>query len=144
MKIILIFFLVSCTNIQKGMQKNKYITMQDLWKSNASKEKVIKTFGDNFQKTNDGIIYLDKNTNYPENGFYFDKSQTLDEQFIFLKKSEFEFFKKNIHCKWIIISDVDTTTHSYKTIESGECKKENIEYKYPSGLNAYEIRWKKK
>lgn len=55
----------------------------------------------------------------------------------------FDEFKKKIKCEWEVQKEINSSAHAIRTIEKGICKNKNIVYEFPSGPNAYEVRWKK-
>jgi hypothetical protein len=146
MKIALMLILLalsSCSSSDTIEQKNKYIQMNDLWKKKASSADVQNVFGDKLNSVDSGITYNYPNTNFPEMAFFFDSSNRLREQFVFLQEAALQEFKKAMNCKWIETEVVKDIAHYQRTIKKGSCPALSITYETYLGLNAYEVRWKR-
>ncbi len=142
--LILIIFLsqISCTSfLSPGL--TRYDKMNNLWKRQSSRSEVIEMLGSNNKEVENGIVYNYLSLNYPRSGHFFNQKNQLIQQFAFLDEVEFEQFKKNNVCAWIVEKKIDTTGHAIKTIENGRCENLQITYVYPSSINGYELRWKK-
>lgn len=145
MKIIIIFFIsiISCSSNDRAIAKSKYIQMNELWEMNARIEDVKTVFGNKTTTVESGIIYTYPNSKFPEMAFFFDSSNKLREQFVFLQESALQDFKKTINCKWKEIEEIKNIAHYQRTIKKGSCPELNITYQTYIDLNAYELRWKR-
>ena len=139
----LLLFVVCCTSNNSSSTKDRYEVMNDLWQMKADKSAVISALGANYHTVSGGITYSFPTFEYPKSGHFFNQSNRLIVQFIFLDGKEFEMFKDKVKCPWEVVKKKDFSGHAIKTMEYGTCKSLNISYKYPSNLNTYEIRWEK-
>lgn len=141
---ILMFFLfASCKSNHSSLGNGRYEKLNNLWQTKASRSEVIFALGADYQEVQNGITYSFPEFNYPQSGHFFNKSNQLIIQFIFLGEKEFEKFKTEVRCHWDVVRKKDSSGHAIKTVEYGACKSLNITYAYPSNLNTYEIRWEK-
>ena len=108
----------------------------------ANSAEVKKTFGDKFSIVESGIAYNYPNTKFPEMAFFFDSSNKLREQFVFLQEAALQEFKKAMNCKWKETEEVKAMAHYQRTIKKGSCPELGISYETYLDLNAYELRWK--
>jgi hypothetical protein len=146
MKIVLMLILFaasSCSSSDSVGAKNKYIQMNDLWKMKANSDDVKKVFGNTFKVVESGIAYNYPNSNFPEIAFFFDNSNKLREQFVFLQEVALQEFKKAMDCKWKETEEVKKISHYYRIIKKGSCSALNISYETYLDLNSYEVRWKR-
>lgn len=139
---LLLACLISCTSFSSA-GLTRYDKMNNLWKNQSSRSEVIDILGSSYKEVENGIVYNYPHFNYPRSGHFFNQKNQLIEQFVFLEEAEFEQFKKNNICDWIVDKKIDTTGHAVKTIENGRCDNLQINYIYPSRINGYELRWKK-
>jgi hypothetical protein len=133
---------MACTSRIEHPTK-KYVLMDVLWKENALKEKVIESLGRQYKDANEGIIYERPSSNSIESGHFFNKTQKLTEQFIFLDEASFLDFKKVIPCSWNESEEMKAVGHTVYTVKKGSCVIKNISYEFKPGNTNYEIRWKK-
>jgi hypothetical protein len=117
--------------------------MNELWKMNASSDEVKKVFGNKFKVVESGITYSYPNSKFPEKAFFFDNSDKLREQFVFLQEAALQEFKKATNCKWIESEEVRNIAHFQRIVKKGSCPDLNISYETYLDLNAYEVRWKR-
>jgi hypothetical protein len=145
MKIFFVALLsiISCSSNEIAIKGSKYIQMNDLWKMNARIKDVKKVFGNRTTTVESGILYTYPNSKFPEMAFFFDSSNKLREQFVFLQESALQDFKKTINCKWKETEEIKNIAHYQRTIKKGSCPELNITYKTYIDLNAYELRWKR-
>lgn len=139
---VVLFTLSSCSSSSSADGKNKYFQMNELWKMKANSAEVKKTFGDKFSIVESGIAYNYPNTKFPEMAFFFDSSNKLREQFVFLQEAALQEFKKAMNCKWKETEEVKAMAHYQRTIKKGSCPELGISYETYLDLNAYELRWK--
>lgn len=145
MKILFIalFSIISCSSNDIAMKESKYIHMNDLWKMNAGIEDVKKVFGNKSHSVESGIMYTFPNSKFPEMAFFFDNSNKLREQFVFLQEAALQEFKKEINCNWKETVETRDIAHYQRTIKKGCCPELNITYETYLDLNAFELRWKR-
>jgi hypothetical protein len=140
---LLLALCVSCTTNTKEQVTSTYLEMKNLWKKNATTEDVKKTFGNNFKEVDSGIIYTFANSKFPEFGFFFDTSNKLRSQFAYMGEASLESFKKELKCDWKETQENKSIAHYTKIVKKGSCTDRSISYEMNSGLNAFEVRWKK-
>jgi len=140
---VLLNLCFSCSTKSTNQIKDNNILMNDLWQKKATAEDVKKVFGDNFKQVDSGIIYTFPSSKFPERGFFFDSSDKLRGQFIFMNKAALENFKKAITCDWKESEEKKTIAHYTKMIKKGSCSSLSISYEADPSLNAFEVRWKK-
>lgn len=141
--IVALFSIFSCSSNDIVINESKYIQMNDLWKMNGGIEDVKKVFGNKSRPVESGIMYTYPNSNFPEMAFFFDSSNKLREQFIFLQEAELQKFKSTINCKWKETQEIKDISHYQRTIKKGSCSELNITYETYLDLNAFELRWKR-
>ena len=117
--------------------------MNDLWRMKATPDEIKKIFGGSYIVVDEGITYSYPNSKFPEMGFFFDSSNKLREQFVFLPEDKLQEFKKETDCKWKETEEVKNVAHYQRTIKKGSCSTLSITYETYLGLNAYEMRWKR-
>jgi hypothetical protein len=110
---------------------------------NTGIEDVKKVFGNKSHSVESGIIYTYPNSKFPEMAFFFDSSNKLREQFVFLQEAELQKFKSTINCKLKETVETRDIAHYQRTIKKGSCSELNITYETYPDLNAFELRWKK-
>jgi hypothetical protein len=140
---VALFSIISCSSNDIVINETKFIHMNDLWKMNAGIEDVKKVFGNKSHSVESGIIYTYPNSKFPEMAFFFDSSNKLREQFVFLQEAELQKFKSTINCKWRETQEIKDIAHYQRTIKKGYCSQFNITYETYLDLNAFELRWKK-
>lgn len=140
---IFLIFAFSCSTFSVSEAKSKYIQMHELWKMNASVDDVKKVFGLNFIGVDSGITYSYPNSKFPEMGFFFDSSNKLREQFVFMQEKALTQFKSSLDCKWKETEEVRDIAHYQRIIKKGACPSLSITYETYLDLNAYEVRWKR-
>ena len=140
--ILLLSVLIACSSkIEHPIQK--YYSMDSLWKKNATKEEVIKSFGIEYKEAHGGIIYTNPEYKNIESGHFFDKTKKLVEQFIFLDEASLLDFKKMVPCSWSENEKKESSGHTVYTVKRGKCAEKNISYEFRPGFNRYEVRWKR-
>lgn len=117
--------------------------MNDLWKMNGGIEDVKKVFGNKSRPVESGIMYTNPNSKFPEMAFFFDSSNKLREQFVFLQKAKLQEFKKEINCNWQETVETRDIAHYQRTIKKGSCPELNITYATYLDLNGFELRCKR-
>ncbi len=50
-------------------------------------------------------LYSFPTLNYPKSGHFFNQTDQLIIQFIFLEEEEFETFKSKVNCQWDVVND---------------------------------------
>src|SRR5688500_2792166 len=98
--LFILICLISCTSNTNPSFKKKYLKMNSLWSENASKAEVMKTLGRKFDEVKGGIFYKFQDDQIVESGHFFDNSQKLVEQFIFVDQVSLKDLKQNISCEW--------------------------------------------
>jgi hypothetical protein len=141
--IVALFSIISCSSNDIVINESKYIQMNDLWKMNGGIEDVKKVFGNKSRPVESGIMYTYPNSNFPEMAFFFDSSNKLREQFVFLQEAALQELKKEINCKWKETVETRDIAHYQRTIKKGSCPELNITYETYLDLNAFELRWKR-
>ncbi len=140
---LLLLVISSCSSSDTLQSKSKYIQMNELWIMKASSNDVKRVFGNKFTVVESGITYNYPNSKYPEMVFFFDESNKLREQFVFLQEAALQKFKKTFNCGWKETEEVRDIAHYQRVIKKGSCPELNISYETYLDLNAYELRWKK-
>lgn len=138
----LLLFISACSTSAE-VKKNKYLLLNELWQKHSTRSEVIRTLGDGFIEVDSGIVYRYPNSNRPEIGLFFDSSNRLDEQFVFMGEQSLTQFKSSLECKWKETEEVIDVAHYQRTIRKGSCPDLSISYETYLGLNAYEVRWKR-
>lgn len=138
----LLFTLCACSSSLQVRDK-KYLVLKELWEKSSKRAEAIKELGGGFSQVDSGIVYTYPNSKRPEIGLFFDSSDRLIEQFVFIDEKSLVQFKASIHCKWNETEEERAIAHYYRTIKKGSCPKLNIYYEAFPDINAYEVRWKK-
>ncbi len=138
----LLLFISACTSSAEP-KKNKYLVLNELWKNRSTSNEVIKMLGNDYVKNDSGILYLYPNSKRPEIGLFFDSSDRLIEQFVFMGEQALQQFKSDIDCKWQETEEKKDIGHYQRIIKKGTCTALSIGYETYLDLNAYEVRWKK-
>lgn len=138
----LLFFISACSSNAEN-KKNQYLVLNELWEKQSTKSEVIKSLGGGFKEVDSGIVYTYPNSNRPRIGLFFDSSNRLREQFVFLQEAALQDFKKAINCNWKETEEVRDIAHYQRTIKKGSCPDLSISYETYLDLNAYELRWKR-
>lgn len=136
----LLLFISACTSSAE-IKNNKYLILNELWEKRSTKSEVIKMLGNDYVKTDSGILYRYPNSQRPEIGLFFDSSDRLIEQFVFLDEQALQQFKSDIDCKWQEIEEKKDIAHYQRIIKKGTCPTLSIGYETYLDLNAYELRW---
>ena len=140
--LFLIFLISACTSSAEN-KKSKYIVLNDLWEKRSTRNDVIKALGDDYVKTDSGVLYLYPNSKRPEIGLFFDSSNRLTEQFVFIPEQALQQLKSAINCKWQETAEEKDIAHYRRIIKRGTCTSLSISYETYLDLNAYEVRWKR-
>ncbi len=74
---------------------------------------------------------------------FFDSSDRLIEQFVFMPQQALQQFKSAIDCKWQEAAEKKDIAHYERIIKKGICPALSISYETYLDLNAYEVRWKR-
>lgn len=135
-------FLMACTSKQDAPLK-KYVLMDSLWKKDATKEEVIQLLGSEYNEAHGGVIYTFPDSKSIESGHFFDKSQALVEQFIFLDEKSLADLKIVTSCSWNESEKNESVGHTVYSVRRGKCTEKNISYEFKPGSNHYEVRWKR-
>jgi hypothetical protein len=138
----LLVFFSACSSIAEN-KKNQYLVLNELWEKQSTRSEVVKILGNGFKEVDSGIVYTYPNSNRPRIGLFFDSSNKLREQFVFLQEAALQEFKKAMKCKWKETEEVRDIVHYQRTIKKGSCSELNINYETYLDLNAYELRWKR-
>lgn len=140
---ILLLSFVSCAQISARTQ-TRYEIMDQLWNKKATKAEVIAVFGVPSEEGNQGIAYRPSQfRNSIVSAHFFDKNNTLEEQFILMHDDELQKLKEHLKCSWKIQEKVLSTPHTVRTVESGKCDSRNISYDFLPTSVLYEVRWKR-
>ena len=141
-KYLLILTLLMACSSQTIYSTKKHIMMGSLWEKNATKAEVIGSFGNKYKEVQDGIIYSIHGLESIQSGHFFE-SDILVEQYIFLDEKSLEELKAQIPCAWSENNKQKAMGHTVYSVQSGECSKHQLSYKFLPGNNFYEVRWKK-
>ena len=144
---VTVFVLMSIIGCSQTAAKSKprYEIMVNLWKIEATKEKVIEKFGTPSELQAEGIVY--RPNQLPgsiKSAHFFGKDGKLDSQFILLSEAELQKFKEELKCSWEIHKKVLNSPHTVRTVESGKCISKNITYDFLPTSVLYEVRWDRK
>ncbi|WP_408096342.1 hypothetical protein ACJVC5_14985 [Peredibacter sp. HCB2-198] len=141
--VIMLLILVSCTSGNPPSKKaiNEFVRMNEIWQKRPSKEKVVKYFGLHFKEIEEGISYNYDNTGFTKMAFFFNKNEKLTDQFAIVGQKELSDFKDGVHCNWIEKKTQIREAHAVKTVESGECPEQHVNYFFRQDLGLYELRW---
>lgn len=138
-----LLFLISACSSSGERTKNKYLILNELWEKHSTKSEVIKTLGGGFTEVDSGIVYRYPNSKRPEVGLFFDSSDRLTEQFVFMSEQALQQFKSTIDCNWHETEEKKDIAHYQRIIKKGTCSVLSISYETYLDLNAYEVRWKR-
>ncbi len=138
----LLFLISACTSSAEN-KKSKYLVLNDLWEKRSTRSEVTKVLGNDYVETDSGIMYRYPNSKRPEIGLFFDSSDRLIEQFVFMPEQALQQFKSAIDCKWQEAAEKKDIAHYQRIIKKGICPALSISYETYLDLNAYEVRWKR-
>jgi hypothetical protein len=141
--ILILLLLISSCSSSLESKRYKFQILKELWEKRSTKSEVIKSLGAEFTEVESGIVYKYPNSDRPEIGLFFDSSNRLVEQFLFLDDGYLEHFKSSVNCNWKEVEEVKSVAHYQRTIKKGSCPGLSITYETYLGLNAYEVRWKR-
>lgn len=139
---LLLLITAACSS-SKDVSTQTYVKMNYLWNSDATKNEVIRSFGNDFKEQNGGIVYWDPQGQAIERGHFFDRNQQIAEQFILLDEKELINFKSLVTCAWSETEKMESVGHTVYSVKRGKCQSKNISYEFKPGSNTYEVRWKK-
>lgn len=140
---LFLLLLISACSSSSERTKNKYLILNKLWEKHSTKTEVVKTLGSGFTEVDSGIVYSYPNSKRPEVGLFFDSSDRLTEQFVFMSEQALQQFKSTIDCKWHETEEKKEIAHYQRIIKKGACTVRSIGYETYLDLNAYEVRWKR-
>lgn len=141
--IVPLLLIISACTSNADNKKNKYLVLNELWKKRSTRSEVVKMLGNDYVKTDSGILYRYPNSKRPEIGLFFDSSNRLIEQFVFMDEQRLQLFKSAIDCKWQETEEKKDIAHYQRIIKKGTCPALFIHYETYLDLNAYEVRWKR-
>ena len=140
---LFLLLLISACSSSSERTKYKYLILNELWEKHSTKSEVVKTLGGGFTEVDSGIVYSYPNSKRPEVGLFFDSSDRLTEQFVFMSEQALQQFKSTIDCKWHETEEKKEIAHYQRIIKKGTCTVRSISYETYLDLNAYEVRWKR-
>lgn len=137
------FIFVACAQVSTKAQE-RYEVMDRLWGKRATKAEVLTKFGIPSEQESQGIVYRpSQHRGSIVSAHFFDKNNTLEEQFILMHENELQKLKGQLKCAWEIQKKVLSTPHTVRTVESGRCLSRNISYDFLPTSVLYEVRWKR-
>lgn len=136
--VIVLLVIFPCTSANRPDGKvNEFVQMNETWKVRPSQEEVIKSFGSNFEKIQEGISYNYEKTTFTKMAFFFDKDKKLVDQFVIVDEAGLNVFKKDILCEWTEKKTQIREAHVVQTVESGECPEQHVKYFFEQDLGLY-------
>ncbi len=133
-----LFLLIGCASSKAPLAKYQY--MDDLWKKRATREEIIKQFGQPNELVENGITYRES-PNRITSAHFFNKDNTLKSQLAFVTANELKELKDKFPCSWEKWTEIQQRSHYLRTIELGKCSAKNINYREWDSMKLYEVRW---